>query len=69
MATPVLIIGRSGTGKSRSMKFFSPDEVGVIKVIDKSLPFRSDLKTVVCTDYAKLFTILQNSKAKSIYIQ
>ena len=32
MALGVLITGRSGSGKSYSVKTFSPDEVGVISV-------------------------------------
>lgn len=46
MAIPVLIIGRSGSGKTYSIKNFAPDEVGVISVEKGRLPFKSDIKTV-----------------------
>ena len=46
MALPVLIIGRSGSGKTYSLKNFAPDEVGVISVEKGRLPFKSDIKTV-----------------------
>ena len=46
MAIPVLIIGRSGSGKTYSLKNFAPDEVGVISVEKGRLPFKSDIKTV-----------------------
>lgn len=46
MAIPVLIIGRSGSGKTYSIKTFNPDEVGVISVEKGRLPFRSDIKTI-----------------------
>ena len=46
MALPVLVIGRSGSGKTYSLKNFSPDEVGVISVEKGRLPFRSEIKTV-----------------------
>lgn len=46
MALPVLIIGRSGSGKTYSLKNFSPDEVGVISVEKGRLPFKSDIKVV-----------------------
>lgn len=46
MALPVLIIGRSGSGKTYSLKNFSPDEVGVISVEKGRLPFRSEIKTI-----------------------
>lgn len=46
MAIPVLIIGRSGSGKTYSLKNFKPDEVGIISVEKGRLPFKSELKTV-----------------------
>lgn len=46
MAIPVLIIGRSGSGKTYSIKNFSPDEVGVISVEKGRLPFKTEIKTV-----------------------
>ena len=46
MAIPVLIIGRSGSGKTYSLKNFKPNEVGVISVEKGRLPFRSDIKTI-----------------------
>ena len=46
MALPVLVIGRSGSGKTYSLKNFAPDEVGVISVEKGRLPFRSEIKTV-----------------------
>ena len=44
MAIPVLIIGRSGSGKTYSLKNFAADEVGVISVEKGRLPFKSDIK-------------------------
>lgn len=46
MALPVLIIGRSGSGKTYSLKNFKPEEIGVISVEKGRLPFKSDIKTV-----------------------
>ena len=46
MAIPVLIIGRSGSGKTYSLKNFGPNEVGVISVEKGRLPFRSDIKVL-----------------------
>lgn len=46
MAIPVLIIGRSGSGKTYSLKNFKKDEVGVISVEKGRLPFRSDIKVL-----------------------
>lgn len=44
MAIPVLVIGRSGSGKTYSLKNFKADEVGVISVEKGRLPFRTDIK-------------------------
>lgn len=46
MAIPVLVIGRSGSGKTYALKNFKADEVGVISVEKGRLPFRSDIKVV-----------------------
>lgn len=46
MSLPVLIIGRSGSGKTYSLKNFTADEVGVISVEKGRLPFRSDIKVI-----------------------
>lgn len=46
MALPVLVIGRSGSGKTYSLKNFKPDEIGVISVEKGRLPFKSEIKTV-----------------------
>lgn len=46
MAIPVLVMGRSGSGKTYSIKNFAPDEVGVISVEKGRLPFKSDIKVI-----------------------
>lgn len=51
MGIPVMILGESGTGKSASLRNFSPDEVGVINVSGKPLPFRNQLKVFKCDTY------------------
>lgn len=52
MGVPVLIMGASGSGKSSSLRNFANDEIGLINVVGKPLPFRTSIK------YAKL----QNSQ-------
>jgi len=39
MSNPILIVGRSGTGKSRSVKNFAPGEVVILNTSGKLLPF------------------------------
>ena len=44
MAQIVYVYGKSGAGKSRSLKNFAEDEILLIKCMDKELPFRSKFK-------------------------
>ena len=52
MAEAILVYGKSGSGKSRSLKNFAEDEILFVNVISKRLPFQKkfnyELKT---TDY------------------
>ncbi|VUC79729.1 Uncharacterised protein [Raoultella terrigena] len=41
MGTPVLILGDSGSGKSYSLRNFTPDEVILLQCIPKMLPYRA----------------------------
>lgn len=40
MATTVLIAGRTGTGKTTSIRNLNPDETIILKVINRKLPFK-----------------------------
>ena len=50
MGIPVLIYGKSGSGKSRSLKNFASDEIYLINVLGKQLPFRGGFKYQTVTD-------------------
>lgn len=50
MGRVVLIYGKSGSGKSRSLKNFADDEIVLINVEDKDLPFRKKFKYMKSTD-------------------
>lgn len=81
-AIPVFVIGRSGSGKTYSLKNFNANEVGVISVEKGRLPFKTDIKTVRipkdftvntsaqlnAAKYAWIEMIISKSKAKSIII-
>lgn len=68
MGIPVLIIGKSGSGKSTSLRKFSPDEIGIINVLGKELPFRNNLKCADTDDYVLIRKYISKSKAPSIVI-
>ena len=50
MAEVVLIYGKSGAGKSRSLKNFKEDEIFYVNVTDKRLPFAHGFKYTSTTD-------------------
>lgn len=51
MGVCVLVLGRSGSGKSTSLRNFRPGEVGVLNVLGKPLPFRKPLDSTDHVDY------------------
>lgn len=53
MALPVLVMGRSGSGKTYSLKNFKPEEIGVISVEKGRLPFKSDIKVAKIPKYGE----------------
>lgn len=68
MAVPVLIIGKSGTGKSTSMRNCVDESFNLIRVIDKPLPFKGKINGWKTDDYQTIMRALVQSKAKSIVI-
>ena len=70
MGIGILIFGKSGSGKSTSLRNFKSDDVGIINVISKPLPFKNvnNLKTIDTDNYEDVRKILTKSKAKSIVI-
>lgn len=80
---PVLIIGKSGSGKTYSLKNFKKDEVGIISVEKGRLPFKSDLQvakvpanfdgvkdyaTLYRAKYAWILKAIESGKFKSVVI-
>ena len=50
MGLPCLIYGKSGSGKSRSLKFFGEDEILLVNIEGKALPFKKTFKYICRTD-------------------
>lgn len=50
MGMPILVYGKSGSGKSRSLKFFKDDEILLVNIEGKELPFKSSFKYKCRTD-------------------
>ena len=83
MSLPVLVMGRSGSGKTYSLKNFSPDDVCVISVEKGRLPFKTDIKvakipnsfkdvndyaTLNRAKYAWLMRAIETAKYKAVVI-
>ena len=68
MGIPILIMGESGSGKSASLRNFSPEEVGVFNVASKPLPFKKQLKLVNNARYDRIISVLAAKKSKCYII-
>lgn len=68
MAVLVMVYGHSGSGKSASLRNFDSEQVAVINVLGKPLPFRSNMKTYITNDYGKIDAAIHSTKRKSIVI-
>lgn len=68
MGVPVLVLGASGSGKSASMRNFTPEEVTVFNVASKPLPFRAKLPVYNCSDYNKIQQAMAQSKKKVLVV-
>ena len=74
MAVPVLIIGRSGSGKTYSLKGFNDfsDSIGVISVEKARLPFKSGIKVARIPKYEdspSIQTAAQISQARYSFVE
>jgi len=65
---PVLILGYSGSGKTRSIKHMDPETTGVFLVEKPRLPFRETFKTVKNAGYPQIMAALRNPSMKSYVI-
>lgn len=69
MGLPVLIIGKSGSGKSASLRgCVDNDNFNVINVIDKPFPFKGNVKSGTTDDYQQVMKWLIQFPAQSIVI-
>lgn len=68
MGLPVLIIGKSGSGKSASLRNFAQGEIAHINILGKPLPFKSKIKSYVTDDYSKVIDAITRCAINTIVI-
>lgn len=68
MGVAVLVLGRSGSGKSTSLRNFEQGEIGVLNVIGKPLPFRKRLDVCDCPDYDAVYRTISAAKRNAYAI-
>lgn len=66
MGLPVLIIGKSGSGKSASLRNF--EAAGIINVLGKPLPFKNAPECFVSDEYKRIKPALLKATKQSIVI-
>ena len=66
MARYVLIMGDSGSGKSASLRNFTPEEIGIFSVTNKDLPFKGKLKPLKNATYEDIAKHLANPTRKAL---
>lgn len=64
MGIPVLVMGESGSGKSAALRNFSPEEIEVLNVASKPLPFRNKLPVINHAGYSAIVTMLREKRRK-----
>jgi len=65
----VMILGKSGSGKSASLRNFGQGEVGVFSVAGKRLPFRSKIQVVSYgVSYGMIMKTLKANKSRAYVI-
>jgi len=67
-SVPVLLIGKSGSGKSTSLRNFTKDEVAVVNVLGKPLPFKTDINAPKIDDYKVILNAIAKTDKKVIFI-
>lgn len=77
MANIVIVLGKSGTGKSTSIKGLNPKETVIINTLKKRLPFKGSASMYNkenknlfnVDDYSTVITYLQSISDKATYVK
>ncbi len=73
----ILVLGKTGSGKSTSMETLNPDETFIINVVGKNFPFRGGRKKYTtekknyfeASNYAKILNVMKSVNEKAPHIK
>ena len=70
MGALVMLLGKSGSGKTSSLRNFAPGEIGIMAVTSKPLPFRggNGLAIIHNADYQTIIDKLSANKCRAYFI-
>lgn len=68
MARLVLVISKSGTGKSSSLRNLKKGEASVVLCSGKELPFRSDIATMVPKSHLDVISAVERASAPIVVV-
>ena len=68
MGEAIMVLGKSGSGKSTSLRNPDPLTYSVVSVSGKKLPFKTTKRTINTDDYAKVSRVLNESPTDIIVI-
>ena len=68
MSRLVLVISKSGTGKSSSLRNLKKGEASVVLCSGKELPFRSDISTMVPKTHLEVISAIERANAHIVVI-
>ena len=69
MGIPILVIGKSGSGKSTSLRNFDDNDLTIVNVSKKPLPFKKKFTRVINSDsYRDIMEQIYKADTKSIVI-
>lgn len=68
MARLVMVLGRTGTGKSTSLRNFTAKDVNVISVLGKELPFKTDIKPYHPKTYRDVLVAIEKASKPVVVV-
>lgn len=68
MGIPILILGKSGTGKTSSLRNFKGNDIELINVSGKPAPFKNDFQPINTNSYKDILNIIVTTQRKIIII-